>query len=293
MIIVGGTSTNGIDEGLAKALSAELIKVEHKVFPDGESYIRIPQPQRLQGEEVVVVQSTYYPQDKNLMELLFMIEAVKDFGASKVIAVIPYLAYARQDKRFREGEALSIKTVLRSIKNVGADVLITVEPHKAEELNHFSGETRIVYPEPLFAEELAKIVDKPFVLSPDVGALFRAKMVAEKLNCDYAYIEKERDRITGEITAKNIPRENLKDKDVIIVDDIISTGGTTAQAAKIAYSLGARRVIAAAAHVLMIGEAKKKIQESNVKLVIGTNTVPKVMEDMIYLDVSKIIAEKI
>lgn len=293
MIIIGGSSTNGIDESLSLILSLPLIKVEHKVFPDGESYIRIPQPQKIQGEDVVVVQSTHYPQDKNLLELLLTIEAIKDFGANRIIAVVPYLAYARQDKRFREGEALSIKTVLRSIRNAGADVLITVEPHKAEELDHFRGETRIVYPEPLLADEIAKITKDPFILSPDVGALFRAKMVAEKLNCDYTYIEKERNRVTGEITAKNIPRENLEGKDVIIVDDIISTGGTTAQAAKIAYSLGARSVIAAASHVLMIGDAKKKLEESQVKVIIGTNTVPKAIENMIYIDVSKLIAEKL
>jgi len=109
------------------------LKVEHKVFHDGESYIRIPA--KVEGEDVIVVQSTYPPQDKHLMELFLMVEALKDLKASRVVTVVPYLAYSRQDRRFRDGEAVSIKTVLNLLRYSGADSLVVVEPHKPEELH--------------------------------------------------------------------------------------------------------------------------------------------------------------
>ncbi|MBB5252697.1 ribose-phosphate diphosphokinase [Sulfurisphaera ohwakuensis] len=291
MIIIGGTATNGIDENLSKIISVPLLKVEHKVFPDGESYIRIPQ--HITNQEILVVQSLYPPQDKHFVELLLILETLADMKNNKITAIVPYLAYSRQDRRFKEGEALSIKTILNAIARAGADVLIVIEPHKEEELSYFGKEVKIADPMPELAKEVSKKVEKPFVLAPDRGALERAKRLAEQLNAEYSYIEKERDRDTGEVRIKNLPELRLSGKDVIIVDDIISTGGTMIQATRAAYEHGARKVISVAVHSLFLDNAYEKLINSGVKEIVTTNTIPQDPSKVAVVDVSPAIARKI
>jgi len=291
MIIVGGTATNGIDDNLAKIVKTPLIKVEHKIFPDGESYIRIPQ--LISGQEVYVVQSLYPPQDKHIIELLLILETLSDMKNNKITAVIPYLAYARQDRRFKEGEAVSIKTVLNAIKRAGADSLIVIEPHKVEELSYFNGEVKIADPTPEIAREVKKRVERPFVLAPDRGALERAKRLANELQCEYSFIEKERDRDTGGVRIKNLPDIKVKDMDVILIDDIISTGGTMIQAAQAVYKLGARKVIAASFHALFIENAYERMINSGIREIITTNTLPQDPNKVTIVDVSPSIARKL
>ena len=290
MIIIGGTATNGIDESLAKILSLPLVKVEHKIFPDGESYVRIPQ--QLSNKEVLLVQSLYPPQDKHVIELLLILETLSDMKVSKITVTIPYLAYARQNRRFKEGEAVSIKTILNLIKKSGASSLIVVEPHHYEELEYFDGEVKIADPIPELARATKNIVSSPFVLAPDKGALERAKRLAEELNCEFSYIEKERDLDTGEVRIKNLPDLKLDGKDVILVDDIISTGGTMVQASKIAYSKGAKKVIAVAVHGLLINDAYDKLISAGIKDIIVTNTIPQ-NKNVIVVDVAESIARRI
>ncbi|QKQ99428.1 ribose-phosphate pyrophosphokinase [Metallosphaera tengchongensis] len=290
MIIVGGTATNGIDERLAKITKSKLVKVVHKVFPDGESYVRVPEP--LTGEEVAVVQTTQPPQNKNLVELLLVLEALKDTGATKITAVVPYLAYSRQDRRFLDGEAISVKTVLNLIYAAGASTLVVVEPHHPESLSYFPGEARVVDPIPALGRELRGRVNSPFVLAPDRGAVDRAERLARELGCGYTYLEKERDRITGEIRVRGISIGSLKGRDVILVDDIVSTGGTLVEASKVAYSLGAEGVYAAAVHLLMVKDTLTRLKEAGVRDLVGVNTV--VPQDNVKLvDVSDLIALKL
>ena len=276
-IVVGGPAANGLDAEIAKALKARLVKTEHKIFPDGESYIRLPETIE---EEVVVVQSLYPPQDKHLLELLIILDLVKDLGANKVTAVVPYLAYARQDKRFKVGEAISVKTVLKCIEKAGADRLITVDIHKEESLGFFgkpSYNTTVIPELTKYLEEklgdAARDPLKCMVLSPDKGGVNRVKMMAEMLGVGYDYVEKERDRETGEVRAA--PKElDVEGKIVVIVDDIISTGGTIALAARSVKELGAADVYAMCSHALLVGEAFNKMARSGVREVIAANTVP-------------------
>ncbi len=289
MIVLGLTATNGIDKELAKILGAKHVIVEHKLFPDGESYIRIPVS--VEHEHVVIVQSTYKPQDKHLVELLLAIEAAKDLGAQTITVIVPYLAYARQDKRFRTGEAISVKTILRSIRCAGADTLITVEIHKEHVLTYFTGTAINVSAMDALAEYFKNIVKDPLVLAPDVGALPRAKRFAKILGGDYDYLEKVRDRITGEVRVK--PKNiSVKNRTVIIVDDIISTGKTMALAAKQALEHGAREVYAACAHALFVDNAYERLLTSGIKKVVATNTVP-VPEKVVSVSVAPYIAETI
>ncbi|RLG80952.1 MAG: ribose-phosphate diphosphokinase [Thermoprotei archaeon] len=270
MIVLGVTATNGIDQELAAILGARHVVVEHKLFPDGESYIRIPVD--VSGEDVIVVQSTYKPQDKHLIELLIAIDALRDLGARRITVVIPYLAYARQDKRFREGEGISIKTILQTIRANGADDLIVVEIHKEESLKFFRGRA-INIPSVYALAEYFKNMSNLLILAPDKGALKRAKIFAELVNGECDYLEKFRDRVTGEISVK--PKSiDVKGKNVVIVDDIVSTGKTMALAARKALENGALNVYAACAHALLINNALDLLKNSGIKEIIATNTVP-------------------
>ncbi len=289
MIVLGLTATNGIDRELAELLKAKHIVVEHKIFPDGESYIRIPEG--IEHEHVVIVQSTYKPQDKHLIELLLTIEAAKDLGAQAITVIVPYLAYARQDKRFRTGEAISIKTVLRSIRCAGADVLLTVEIHKEHVLTYFTGTAINVSAMDALAEYFKDKVDNPLILAPDIGALPRAKRFAKIIGGDYDYLEKTRDRITGEVKVK--PKNiSVKGRIVIIVDDIISTGKTMALAAKQALEHGAKEVYAACAHALFVDNAFERLMSAGIKEVIATNTVP-VPDGVVSVSIAPYIAKTI
>ena len=272
MIIVPGPSSASLGRKMAEILEAKLVPVAFKKFPDGESYLRFEE--EVAGEEVVVVQSTGPPQDTSLIQLLILIDAAKDLGAKRVTAVVPYLAYARQDKRFLLGEAISIQTVGKLLKAAGIDELLTVNVHEEKVLKKFGFPAESVSAMSLLAEHFkSKGFQGAFSLAPDRGAAQLAVEAAEVLGGEYGWLEKKRDLYTGEVkTEEKIL--NVSGKDVIIFDDIISTGGTVANAVKILKKQGARRVFAACAHPLMIGNAKEKILQSGAEGIVGTDSVP-------------------
>lgn len=272
MIIIEGPAGNRIGEDIARILKVSLIRIEPRFFPDGESRIKIPDlPEH---SDVVIVQSTYFPQDKHMMELFFIADALKERGVESITAVVPYLAYARQNRKFEEEDIVSIGTALKLVSEAGVSTLITVEPHKSEALSFFKGKTIIVDASEAFYREISKQVKKPFILSPDNGGIERAKKIASMLGCKYGFIEKERDLKTGMIKAGGSVREDLAGKDIVIVDDIISSGGTIENASRLAASKGARSIIAVAVHLVMVGDAYERMANAGVSEVYGTNTIP-------------------
>ncbi len=274
MIVLDGPAGNGIGKGIAAILKSAYAGVDHKLFPDGESYIRMPSLEENEDSMAVLVQSTYPPHEKHMIELLFMIDALKEAGTKHIIAIVPYLAYARQNRMFQPREAISINTVMRLISESGAEALVTVEPHRYEVVSLFKGRAEIVDPTKAFSEALAASANKPFVMATDSGDMARAKKLSELLDCDYDYIEKERDPKTGSVSAKNMIQSDLRGRDVIIYDDVISTGGTIELASKMSLSNGARKVIAAAPHLVMAGNAYEKLVNAGVSEIYGTNTIP-------------------
>ncbi len=264
-------SSNGIGAQIALALNEKMILVQRKRFPDGEQYIRIPE--KPEGR-AIVIQSLYSPQSERLFELLLIIEALSGMGTDNITVVVPYLAYARQDKRFLEGEPISAKVVLRSLEAFGTDLLITVDIHKEDTLKEWlSIPYRNIIPYKEVATYFKNKLENPIVLAPDRGALRRAKLVAGELGAEFDYLVKSRDRVTGEVTA--LPKEiSVKGKDVLIVDDIISTGGTVALATKSVLSRGAKSVYAFCTHAVMVEGALDKLLKVGVKEVVATDTVP-------------------
>ena len=272
MIVVPGPSSTSLGQKVAEILNAQIVPVNLKSFPDGEYCLRFEGD--LAGEEVVVIQSTGSPQDTNILQLLLMLDAAKDLGAEKVTAVVPYLAFARQDKRFLKGEVVSAETLVKLIEACGTDRFVTVNIHAENTLKRFSVPTMNLSAITSLAEHFKnRGLDGAFSLSPDKGAVELAEEADRVLGGGCGWLRKERDRYTGEIQVEE-KSLNVEGRDVIVFDDIISTGGTIARAVKMLKTQGARRVYTACVHPLLIGEAKQKIMQSGAEEIVGTDSIP-------------------
>ena len=272
MKVIVGPSSRELAEKIAELSGLEKVPVASRVFPDGESYVRLEGS--VKDEHVAVVQTTCKPQDQNLMLLAFMANAAKRNGARKVTAIVPYLAYARQDKMFLEGENVSVETIAGMLKAAGIEELVTVNIHAENALSRFPFQAKTVSAVPLLAEYFVKKgFTKAFALAPDKGALYIAEQAKAVLGGESGNLEKQRDRYTGQTTqsAKHI---DVNGKVVIIFDDIISTGGTIVGAAKILKEQGATKVFSACVHGLLIGDAEKRILDAGVEEIISTDSVP-------------------
>ena len=286
MKIIPGPSSTKLGNSIAEILGIETVRIAHKKFPDGESYIRFEG--EVAGEEVAIVQTTGPPQDTNLIQLFILADAAKDLGAKRVIAVVPYLAYARQDKRFLPGEAISIQTIGKLLKASGIDELLTVNVHQEKVLEKFEIPARNVSAIGLLANYFkSRGLEGAFALAPDKGASEFAIEASKILGGGYGWLHKERDRYTGEVKTEEKTLD-VSGKDAIIFDDIISTGGTTANAVKILKKQGARRIFAACVHPLMIGNAKERILQSGAEEIVGTDSVP---SDVTVVSLAPLLAE--
>jgi len=265
MFIIGGTASKTVAEDIAKILNKPLVNTISKRFPDKELYVRILDD--IKGESVVLVQTTY--PDQNLIELFLLQNAAEEAGAKKITVVIPYFGYARQDTKFKDGEAISAKAIAELI-SLNADNVITVDPHKEHILDFFSTSAHSTSAVPEIANYLKqKKID--MILAPDKGALMRAKTASNIIKCEFDYMEKTRiDGETVEIKPKNLQAQN---KNVAIIDDIISTGGTMAKSIKELKIQGAKKVYATCTHGLFAGDAVKKLASAGCDEIISTDTI--------------------
>lgn len=290
MILLSGPASVELGRRIGLELGIPSESVEYRLFPDGESYIRVPADVR--GETAVIVQSTSPPQDRHLIQLLLMARTVRDLGAERVICVVPYLAYARQDRRFMDGEALSLEVVLRLLENSGVDALLVVDVHNEDSLKRLSGriEVRNISAIPLLARHLRGLgYEGAISLAPDAGALRLARLADQELGGGFGAFEKRRDRRTGEIEMWAEGLE-VSGRDAAVFDDMVSTGGTMARAVSILKGLGARRVAAASTHALFVGEAERRIREAGADHILATDTVP---THLSAVSVARLIAEEL
>ena len=270
MIVVPGEKAQELAYRVSKLAGCKLLRTEFKRFPDGELYIRVLDNEAIDNEDVVFIQSQR-DQNDAVVESILMSDILRDEGARSVTLVASYLAYTRQDKKFNPGEPISIR-VLAKVYSQLFDRVITINPHET----HIKSFFEVPFICGSAVKELASYVkdrlNNPVVLSPDTGAIELAREAAEVIGCDYDYLEKTRITPTEiKVAPKNL---HVEGRDVLIVDDIISTGGTVATAIKMLKEQGAGDVIVACVHPVLIGDALNKLYTSGASEVIGTDTFP-------------------
>ena len=283
--VIGGDASSDLAKRIAKKLKSPYIKTEKKVFPDGESKITIKQiPKK---SIVIVVQSTYPPVDSNLLELLSIVSKVQKFS-SKVYAVIPYMGYARQDREFLGGEIVTIGVIGKLLKSAGVKKVLTVDIHSKLALKELKISSENISAMEVLVKHFKKMKMKdPLVVSPDLGGKERAEKFAKLLKTEFIALKKHRDRKTGKVNILS-GKVNVQNRDLILVDDMISTGGSIVKATQFLKKQKCKRVFVACTHALLVNEAAKKIKNAGVSQIISTNTIP---GESSKVDVSKVISD--
>lgn len=291
-VVVSGSRAHSklLGELLASRLNLRFTPVESKRFPDGEVYVRVGVG--VKGEDVVVVQSMEPPQNDALVELILIVDALVESGARSVTAFTPYLPYARQDRVFLAGEPVSVRAVLKALRSIGVERLVVVEAHSERALSYFPGDVVNVNPLPYMAKLLG-LGSGALIVSPDIGGVGRARGVAEAIGARSCHMIKVRDRVTGGISMDIGPLDP-SGLDVVIVDDIISTGGTLAEASRILLSRGARSVQVIVVHNLNLPGALERVVGAGVSRIVTSNTLPQPQLDVIrVIDITPLVAGEI
>jgi len=270
--VISGKVSEGLAKKLAKKIRAKYVKSELRVFPDGESKINIrAKPKK---GKIIVVQSTFPPVDSNMIQALALISKAKKYSPN-VIAVIPYLGYARQDQEFLPGEIVTIKVIANLFKASGASKIIVVDIHSKIALKQFKIPSKNVSAVPELVKYFKKLrLKEPLVVSPDLGGTARAKEFAKHFETKFISLKKQRNRKTGKVLIKSSNHKEVKGRDLVLVDDMISTGGSIIKATQFLKKQKCKRVFVACTHALLMNNAEKKIRKAGVSQIISTNTIP-------------------
>ena len=286
--VISGKSSENLAKELSKKIKANFVKSEIRVFPDGESKITLIG--KLSKKKSIVVQSIYPPVDTNLVQALSLITKAKE-NSSEVITVIPYMGYARQDREFLPGEIVTMNVLGKLFKSAGASKIIIVDIHSLIGLKYFTIKTKNVTAIPDLVEYFKKLsLKNPLVVSPDQGGKERAKEFAKEFNSDYIALEKIRDKKTGKVKIKTKNLAEVENRDLILVDDMISTGGSIIKATQFLKKQKCKRIYVACTHALLMNDAENKIKKAGVTNIISTNTIPGKTSKV---DISKTIAKAI
>ncbi len=287
--MIAGKSSEELAKKLSRKIKADLVKSEIRIFTDGESKITLGG--KISKKQVaVVVQSIYPPVDTNLIQALSLISKARE-SSSKVIAVIPYMGYARQDREFLPGEIVTMKVLGKLFRGAGASKIIVVDIHSMTGLKHFTIKTENVSAIPELVRHIRKLsLKNALVVSPDQGGKTRAKEFAKELGSEYIALEKKRDRKTGRVQIKTKNVDKVANRDLILVDDMISTGASIVKATEFLKKQKCNKVYVACTHALLMNNAEKKIKRAGVVKIISTNTIPGKTS---IVDISGIIAKAI
>jgi len=270
--VIAGISSEDVARKLSRKIKANFVKSQVRVFADGESKITLSG--KISKRKSIVVQSIYPPVDTNLIQALSLISKAKE-TSSEVIAVIPYMGYARQDREFLPGEIVTMKVLGKLFKGAGASKIVAVDIHSKIGFKHFSIKTKNVSAIPELVRYFKKLsLKNPLVVSPDQGGKERAQEFAKELGSEFIALEKKRDRKTGKVKIKTKNLEEVANRDLILVDDMISTGGSIVKATEFLKKQKCKKVYVACTHALLMNNAEKRIRKAGVTKIVSANTIP-------------------
>jgi len=271
MRIFSGNSSRILAEDICKKLGISLGRATVSTFSDGETSVEIDE--NVRGMDVFIVQSTSTPVNNNLMELLIMIDALKRASADRIIAVMPYYGYARQDRKAAPRAPITAKLVADLLTKAGASRVIAVDLHAGQIQGFFNIPVDNLYATPILHEYVKRNYPGNLtIVSPDTGGVVRARAFAKRLGATLAIVDKRRDT-PNESQVMNVIGD-VKDKNAIILDDMIDTAGTVAQAAEAVKNEGAIEVSVCCTHPVLSGPAIERMESSIIKEVIVTDTIP-------------------
>ncbi|MCP3140745.1 ribose-phosphate pyrophosphokinase [Pyxidicoccus xibeiensis] len=271
--VFAGNSNPGLAHRICEYLKRPLGKAEVGRFSDGEIHVEIGE--NVRGHDIFVLQSTCPPANDHLMELLIMCDALKRASAGSITAVIPYYGYARQDRKVAPRTPITAKLIADLLEVAGAERVVSMDMHAGQIQGFFNIPSDHLYGSPVFLEDLRKRFPESqelVIVSPDAGGVERARAYSKRLNTGLAIIDKRRPRPNASEVMNLIG--DVNGKDAVLVDDMVDTAGTLAQAAAALKAKGARRVVAYAVHPILSGPAIQRISDSVLEEVVFTDTVP-------------------
>ena len=271
MKLLAGNSNRRLSQAIAKVLDIPLTKANIRRFSDNEVFVVIEE--NVRGEDVFVIQSTSYPANDNLMELLVCIDALKRASAKRITAVTPYFGYARQDRKVGGRTPISAKLVANLITRAGADRVLTVDLHAGQIQGFFDIPTDNLFSAPTMVRDITahEAVKDVMVVSPDVGGVGRARALAKRLDAPLAIVDKRRDR-AGESEVMNIIGD-VAGRNCVLLDDIVDSGGTLCNAADALLEKGAASVSAYITHGVLSGGAVARVAASRLMELVLTDTI--------------------
>ena len=269
--LISGTAHPELAKAIAAEVGRDLAKAHVARFPDGEVDIKIEED--LRGRDVFVLQPTCPPVNDNWVELLLLLDTLRRASAGRITAVMPYYGYARKDRKDEGRVPISAKVVANTLVSSGAERLVTLDMHAAQIQGFYDIPVDHLYARPVLLDAVEELgVENPVVVTPDVGGTKMARAYAKRLGADLAIVDKR--RISGSETVVEHVIGDVKGRNCVIVDDMISTGGSITQAAETLKRAGADRIVIAVSHAVFCGPAVERLENAPVDTVLVTDTIP-------------------
>ena len=273
ILLIAGNAHRDLAESISKSLDVSLSNTQVGRFPDGEIDIKIEDD--IRGGDCFVLQPLCPPVNENWVELLLLLDCLKRASAGRVTAVMPYYGYARKDRKDEGRVPISAKVVANTLTQGGADRILTIDMHAAQIQGFYDIPVDHLYAKPVLIEAIEKMrIDDPMIVTPDVGGIKMARSYAKAIgDADLAIVDKR--RISGsEIEIEHMIGE-VEGRNVIIVDDMISTGGSISEAARVCRSHGAKNIVIAVSHAVLCGPAVERLNASPADTILVTDTIPR------------------